>query len=192
MVPPRVGGTSIFGCLRAVMGVAARFAFAGYANHNTIGVDTFTFYEGSMEDRIRQAVTQITGNVSLTDEMDDAAAAILLEWGSTMATHLVHASADQPPEQAEQYMEANMPNLRRVMRRINGTIGSLSYESPEEIAERLSGLFEAAQQTPPLTDCEVPGEMSLVAFGLKQKSQTDAVTAILRLLTPGYLPDNDE
>jgi hypothetical protein len=72
-----------------------------------------------LEDRTRRAVESLMENESLTSSLDDAAAEVLLAWGTDCAKLIVSDTAGLDDPEAEEVMYPRMRALRRLMRRVN-------------------------------------------------------------------------
>ena len=70
-------------------------------------------------DRSRRAVESLLENESLTSSLDDAAAQVLLKWGTDCAKLIVSSTAGLDAASAEDAMYPRMRALRRLMRRVN-------------------------------------------------------------------------
>lgn len=137
-----------------------------------------------MEDRVRRIVLQITEDMSLTEDMDDAEAMTLLDWGSTMARRLTLHTVEMPEEDADTYLEDQIYRLRRTIRRINSFIGSKTVGSPvDDLAMKLDAIFNAAQEVPVLQPSQ-PDDMHQFAAQLSFVSTSGTLNAILARLAP--------
>lgn len=138
----------------------------------------------TIEERAQQAAEQLLGDESLTDEMQDAEAQTLLDWGVSFSRRLTEHTLEMDDIQAEEYMSAALPNLRRVIRRTNKLVGSLPQTDIEMIMSRLAAIFESAAQVPELA-ATPPGDLTTLASDLGQLSPADALAQILSLLDWG-------
>ena len=144
-----------------------------------------------MEDRVRSVVLQITGDMSLTEDMDDDEAAILLEWGSRIARRLTLTTVEMPDEQARQALDSHVVNLRRIMRRINSLIGGKQDgAATQDLAANVSSIFEAAAEMPVL-QVNQPDDISQFAAQLSFLSARGALGASLTRLSSTE-PENNE
>jgi hypothetical protein len=135
----------------------------------------------TVEERAQQAAEQLLGDESLTDEMQDAEAQTLLDWGIAFSQRLSENTLEMDDAIAEEYLSAALPNLRRVIRRTNKLVGSLPQADTEMIAGSLAAIFESAAQVPELA-ATPPGDLSTLAGSLAQLSPADALAQILSLL----------
>lgn len=137
----------------------------------------------TIEERVQQAAEQLLGDESLTDEMDDLEAQILLDWGIGCARQIVEQTFELDDGQAEENLSATLQNLRQVIRRTNKLIGRLSDSDDGMIAESLAGIFESAVPTPSLVST-LPDDLPSLSGRLAQLPAADALTLILSLLNP--------
>ncbi len=83
----------------------------------------------------RRAIEQFLGDESLTDDLVDEAARLLLDWGTTQL------GAAEGLSRAE--LTARVSRLRRMMRRVNRQAGQAS---PDQQAERVRMLLSRIQE----------------------------------------------
>jgi hypothetical protein len=83
---------------------------------------------------LQSSAERLLEDESLTADLIDDAAKLLLEWGLKMTERTVQQAKDLPLEE----IEARLAELRRTMRRINHAIGQVE---PEAQAERLRALL---------------------------------------------------
>ncbi len=76
-----------------------------------------------VELRAAQAAESILDNESLTSELDDAAAQILLNWGADWARRVARRTAGMDEAAAQEAMVAPMAALRQLVRMINKRAG---------------------------------------------------------------------
>lgn len=132
-----------------------------------------------IEERIQRAAEQILDDSSLTEDIDDAPAARLIEWGMTVAKQLAASTAGLDDTEAEEQLAMKLMSLRSTMRRINKLIGLLDSLSPEEIVEKLHLIREAAAQVPGLR-ANLPDDL----LATQTEDPETALTALLSYLTP--------
>lgn len=135
----------------------------------------------TIEERARQAAEQLLDDEGLTAEMQDAEAQTLLDWGIAFSRRLSEHTFGMDDISAEEYLSAALPNLRRVIRRINKLIGSLSQADIELSVSRLAGIFESAAQVPDLAAAP-SDDLAALAGNLAQLPSADALAQILSLL----------
>jgi len=140
--------------------------------------------ESGMDDRVQRVVLQITEDMSLTEDMDDAEAMTLLDWGSTMARRLTLYTVEMQEEDADSFLEDQIYRLRKTIRRINSFIGSkLGGASVDDQAMKIGAIFEAAQDVPVLEPNQ-PDNMNQFAAQLSFVSASGTLNAILSRLAP--------
>jgi hypothetical protein len=138
-----------------------------------------------IEERIQRAAEQILDDSSLTEDMEDAPATQLIEWGMGIAKRLAASTAGLDDMEAEEQLAMKLMNLRSTMRRINKLIGLLDTLSPEEKTEKFRLICEAAAQVPALR-AVLPDDLLAT-----QAEEPEAVlTAILSYLTPEESEDD--
>lgn len=136
-----------------------------------------------MEDRIRSVVLQITGDMSVTEDMDDAEATILLEWGAAMARRLALTTVEMTDDQARESLDSHIVNLRRIMRRINSLVSSKqSGATIDDIAAKTSGVFVLATEMPVLQP-DRPEDINQFAAQLSFLSAEGTLRAVLSRLS---------
>jgi uncharacterized protein (TIGR00730 family) len=138
----------------------------------------------NMENKFRYAIELITGDSSLTDDMDDDQASRLLTWGEQQARRLASKSAGI---EVEEELDTNLQNLRRVMRRINKLVGMLDFGEPEEMSSILSKIFEAAADVPAIKALP-PDDLDEMVAQLKSLPRGEALEMIMSRL----LGESDE
>ena len=135
-----------------------------------------------MDNRTRQVIEQITGDSSLTDDVNDTEGIRLLNWGTAHARRLVMYTFEMDDFAANEYLETQIPNLRRVIRRTNKLVAAASAAAIEEIATRLQALLEAAQQVPVITP-QPPDDFQVAAQTLQSLPPDAALTQVLAYLS---------
>jgi ABC-type transporter Mla subunit MlaD len=116
--------------------------------------------------------------------MDDTPASRLLSWGSTMAKQVANRTAEMDETQAQEFLDVKMQDLRKVIRRINKLVGSLSDASPDEVAETLQKIMDAAAEVPALR-VAMPDSVDNTAKRLQALPPEDALNQILSYLNEG-------
>ena len=94
--------------------------------------------------RIQRAVESILENEKLTADLDDEAAQVLLDWGTSCAEKTAQGSLGQNDEQAEETMYQPMRATRRLMRTVNKWISRYDMLGDEGHAESLQKIIEQA------------------------------------------------
>lgn len=87
-------------------------------------------------------VESLAEDESLTADLVDEAASVLLDWGLAQAQGLARQAETLPSQE----MDARLADLRRTMKRINREAGEAA---PEEQAERVRELLEELETAAP-------------------------------------------
>jgi hypothetical protein len=135
----------------------------------------------TIEERAQQAAEQLLDDEGLTDEMQDAEAQTLLDWGIAFSRRLSEHTLNMDDARAEEYLSAALPNLRRVIRRTNKLIGSLPQADTEMLVSSLTGIFESAAKVPELA-ADPPSDPAALVGTLAQLPPADALAQILSRL----------
>jgi hypothetical protein len=77
--------------------------------------------------RINRAVESILENESLTADLDDAAAKVLLDWGIACANMIARSTASLNDIEVEDIMSPRMRATRRLMRLVNRRVSRQSH-----------------------------------------------------------------
>jgi hypothetical protein len=136
-----------------------------------------------IDDRIRQAAEQILDDESLTGELQDQEAQVLLDWGIAQSRRLCEQTLEMDDAEAEEYLSTVLPNLRFAIRRTNKLLGSMARIDAGMIADGLTGIFESCALIPGLSSAP-PDDLANLAGTLAELLPADALTRILSLLTP--------
>jgi hypothetical protein len=131
-----------------------------------------------IEDRIRRVVSQVTEDASLTEDMDDAPAMRLLDWGSSVARRLALLTVEMEDQQADEVLEPQLQSLRRTIRRVNKLVAMLPDAASDEVTEGLQRIFEAAAELPRVGE-GAPVEVSELAGRLAAQSPDAVLDAVL-------------
>jgi hypothetical protein len=84
-------------------------------------------------DTKRYAIEQLLGNESLTSDLVDEAAKLLLDWGATQLD-----AASQPAEELSRTdLDARLSRLRCLMRHVNRRAGQASADQQAERVRRI-------------------------------------------------------
>jgi hypothetical protein len=95
----------------------------------------------TLEDRKRRAVEQLLEDESLTDDLVDEAASVLLDWGIRQLDAAFRGSDGlSPPE-----LRRCSSRLRRMMRRINERVGRCSADQQAERVRMILSRIEEAR-----------------------------------------------
>jgi hypothetical protein len=96
--------------------------------------------------RQARAAERILGNERLTDNLDDEAAQVLLDWGLACAEKIVHQHAESGNEAPEEERASRrLRAVRRMMRQVSDWAPRCSEQSVEENAASLAGVLEQVQ-----------------------------------------------
>jgi uncharacterized membrane-anchored protein YjiN (DUF445 family) len=97
-----------------------------------------------LEERINRAVEGILGNESLTADLDDDAAKVLIEWGMTCVNQIAQSVTRLDAAEAEKIMSSRLRAIRRLMRSVNKWIGNWEETDANGHTKRLSKVLEQA------------------------------------------------
>jgi len=104
------------------------------------------------DDRKRRLIEQILGDESLTDDLVDEAARLLLQWGTARLDEAFPPSGELSSDE----LSARTSRLRRMMRRINESAGQ---SSAERQAQRVRMLLSRIEETGDIGDVEDPDQI---------------------------------
>jgi hypothetical protein len=98
--------------------------------------------------RASRAAESILGNESLTSNLDDTAAQVLIDWGIDCAEMIAQRTVGLNDAEAEEVMAPRLRALRKLMRQINQTIPALAPSRGEndklDAEETLDTIIEQA------------------------------------------------
>ena len=117
----------------------------------------------SVDDRARRAAENILENSSLTGDLMDDEAGVLLDWALNLAERFARNTRALDDIQAQPVIDEGLKALRRTMRRIGRLIGNLPQLDPDIAQERLETILEAAARVPDLRvqmPADVPAELN--------------------------------
>ncbi len=97
-------------------------------------------------ERVRRAVESIVENETLTDNLDDKAAQVLLDWGVACAEMIAQSTVGLDDERAEAEIYQRMRALRRMLRAVNRWIPRRLDMSDEEKLAALEEVIGLASQ----------------------------------------------
>ena len=97
-----------------------------------------------VERRASHAVEGILNNEGLTSQLDDAAAKVLLDWGTACVKAIARSTAGLEDIEAEDVMSPRLRATRRLMRSINGLIGMRQAGDAERSTALLDRVVEQA------------------------------------------------
>ncbi|MEW5871165.1 MAG: hypothetical protein AB1894_17960 [Chloroflexota bacterium] len=95
-----------------------------------------------LERRARRAAESILENESLTAELDDREANVLVEWGVACAKAAARQTAGMEDAQAEQALDANLRATRQLMRQVSKWVSGQAGMDAENRAALLSRIAE--------------------------------------------------
>jgi gamma-glutamylcysteine synthetase len=96
------------------------------------------------ERRERLAADSILENENLTADLEDEAAAPLLDWGADWAKRIARSTAGLDDDQAEEAMSERMRATRQMMRSIDQWVADRESMAMEDHAGRLAQVAEQA------------------------------------------------
>jgi hypothetical protein len=97
--------------------------------------------------RASRAAESILENESLTADLDDAAANVLLDWGVACAKTIAQSTAGLDSAQAEEAMVPRLRAIRQLMRSVNNWIANRQGMDAEANATSLNKIIEQATLT---------------------------------------------
>jgi hypothetical protein len=134
------------------------------------------------QQRRQRVMEQITADVTLTDNLSDAMAGRLIQWGTALANWQLVQATEMDDATADAYLETHMKALRKAIRRVNRLIGELPGAAHDEIAEALAMIFGPAAKLPG-TASQLPTDLDALATRLKGMTPDAATEVILAVLT---------
>jgi hypothetical protein len=97
-----------------------------------------------LAERAKRAAESILENESLTADLDDQAAKVLLDWGTTCARTIATSTSGLSAAQAQEAMDLRLRAVRQFMRSINGWAAEQQGMDAEGHAARLVKVLEQA------------------------------------------------
>jgi hypothetical protein len=88
--------------------------------------------------RKQRAVERILESASLTADLDDDAAKVLLDWGIACAEQIALSTTSFFDDQGNETMDARLRDLRRLMREVNRWVPWRQPMDAEQLAKLLS------------------------------------------------------
>ena len=98
----------------------------------------------NLEQRASRAAESILENESLTSDLDDVAAKVLLDWGLACAKAIAQSTAGLDDAQAGEVMSSRLRATRRLMRSVNKWIANREEMDAVAKTKRLSRVIEQA------------------------------------------------
>lgn len=136
--------------------------------------------ESRLEQRARRAAESILENESLTDELDDAAAKALLDWGLACTKMIVRSTANLGDAQADEVMSSQLRAVRRLMRSANKWVSERQEMDAEDQLKYLNRVIEQASVIYGV-DFSVPASEGCDAFVRRLERVDDPVQMIADL-----------
>lgn len=133
------------------------------------------------QQRRQRVMEQITADETLTDNLSDAMAVRLIQWGTALANWQLVQTTEMDDATADAYLETHMKALRTAIRRVNRLIGELPDAASDEIAEALARIFGPAAELPG-TACQMPADLDALAARLEGMAPDAAMEVILAVL----------
>ncbi|MBN1285801.1 MAG: hypothetical protein JXB47_10420 [Anaerolineae bacterium] len=157
--------------------------------------------EAKLEALKEQLAAQLLEDESLTDELDDEDADMLIKWGLAQIEALVaraHTAGKSPKsaasrEQHEADLDTQTKQIRQIMKRINRLVGQRALLDPEEIETKFVQLLEMSTAlplpTPDEPEKEVEAEpahaLSAAELSDAEMSSSEILRRLLAQITPG-------
>ena len=138
----------------------------------------------SLEERARRAAESLLENSSLTADLFDPEAQVLLDWGMKLATNLARDTGGVDDGQAEPILDAGLSDVRRVMRRVNRLVGHISEHDTQAVHKRLLSILETAERMP-ILKVNYPADLDAEVETLRGLSQGEALNRMLTWLGVG-------
>lgn len=95
-----------------------------------------------LSDRIQRVIDSFMENESLTDELEDAPARLLLDWAMSCARQIVQGTGNLHEEAADEAMAPRLKTLRQMVRSVSRLASSPSPE--QDITVELNRFYELA------------------------------------------------
>ena len=92
--------------------------------------------------RQARAAERILGDERLTDNLDDEAAQVLLDWGLTCTEEIVRQGASLKDEAEEEWVARRLQAVRRMMRRVNDWASPCGEKTTEKTTASLAPVIE--------------------------------------------------
>ncbi len=93
--------------------------------------------------RASRAAESILGNESLTSNLDDAAAQVLIDWGIDCAEMIAQRTAGLGETEADEVITPRLRATRKLMRHVNQTIPKLTRTQDESNRDNLEETLDA-------------------------------------------------
>lgn len=142
----------------------------------------------SVEERANRASQQLSENSSLTDDLMDEEAVVVMDWAKSLAERFIHQTHYLDDTQAELLIEDGLRALRRTMRRLGRLVSRLEHLEPEAAYEHVSMLLEAAHELPNV-QVNIPEDMDLALDTLRTLPTGEMLQQVLDWIS---LPEEDK
>lgn len=127
---------------------------------------------------LEDATIRMYEDISLTEELTDEPAKVLLKWGEAKLTTLAEKTTNIDSEDFEDHFKS----LRRVMKSINKLVGQTDLDD-DTVRKRLTKLIERAQSL------GLPASEERIEVYMQQRQNVNDDQAKVKLLTTLLEPD---
>ena len=131
-----------------------------------------------MTDRAQHAAETILTDPSLTDNLDDQPAQVLIDWGVQVAKRTAKHTEDMNDEAAQGFIDKQMTDLRKFMRRVNKLYGSYTESSPEEIISQIERIYDSTHNIRVIESRPIP-DRKVIAESIYNLAPSDSIRQIL-------------
>ena len=130
--------------------------------------------------RIRRAAESILENESLTADLDDETAQVLLDWGVAWAESIAGSTTGLAEVEAEAMMDARLRAVRKLLRLAQNWLAN----RPEDPAEQMAQLQNIIDQAAVILgdDIVLPDADQLAAWLEQQLNSTDNPAELARYI----------
>lgn len=132
-----------------------------------------------LTERTQQVIESLTENEALTDNLDDAGARLLLDWGIAYGKWVVQSTAHLAKEAANGAMEPRLQAIRRLLRTVNQHFASSTSDTAQTDTVANQTLLRAVLEQAAMIwgpGFSAPDDQQLTAFSaqLANAAQTPA------------------
>lgn len=131
-----------------------------------------------MTDRAQRAAETILTDPTLTDNLDDQPAQVLIDWSIDVAKQVADYTSNMGQQAALSHIEGEMVGVRRILRRVNSLYAMRADASLEEINAKLNKLYAGADDVTIVEARPIP-DQTLIAEGVKNLPPSDGIRQIL-------------
>lgn len=145
-----------------------------------------------LEERVRRAIENMIENSSLSDDLMDAEAQVLLDWGQGVV-HRIFSQSSEPDGDGEGLSpveDAGLTSLRQTMRRAGRLVGNIAHDDAEKAQKRIEKFLESARSLPAY-QVAAPDDLQAAAQELQALPSGEALQRILSWITSGEGQQND-